>query len=132
MSGITGIVLKIQTVSARMGRRMLAVAELEAKSVSIVVIMQMTSRRANGGSVFKFVKLFPINIDSPDFLEASAKTNPAPVIWNFKYLHSIHSSVWKKIFKKSDPWLEKGPMEVFLEYISSREGPRNQVGIVVL
>ena len=72
--------LKIQTVSARMGRRMLAVAELEAKSVSIVVIMQMTSRRANGGSVFKFVKLFPINIDSPDFLEASAKTNPAPVI----------------------------------------------------
>lgn len=63
-----------------MGRRMLAVAELEAISVSDVVIMPVTKSRANGGSVFKLFKPFPSQRDRPDVLEASDMANPAPNI----------------------------------------------------
>lgn len=67
------------TISARIGRRMLAVAVLEATSVIVAVMMQMMSIMAKGGSTSKWVSRRPSHTDSPDAFEASDNAKPAPV-----------------------------------------------------
>lgn len=74
-SGFTPIVTAI---SDRMGRRMLAVAVLDATSVIVAVIMQMINMMANGGSTFNPDNCAPSQTDRPDTLEASDRANPPP------------------------------------------------------
>lgn len=67
------------TISARIGKRMFAVAVLEATSVIVAVMIQMMNIMANGGSTSNWVSRLPSQRDKPDAFEASDKANPAPV-----------------------------------------------------
>ena len=73
-----------------MGRTMLAVAVLDATSVTAVVIMQMTSMRANGGRTSKLVSFVPSQTDSPDTLEASDSAKPAPTTVSNQIVLRVH------------------------------------------
>ena len=74
-----GFTLTVRAISAKTGRRMLAVAVFEATSVTVAVIMQTMIMMAKGGRTLKPDNCCPSHVDSPDTLEASDMANPPPV-----------------------------------------------------
>ena len=74
-SGFTPIVTAI---SERIGRRILAVAVLDATSVIVAVIMQIINIMAKGGSTFNPANCAPNQTDRPDTFDASDRANPPP------------------------------------------------------
>lgn len=81
-----------------MGRRMLAVAVLDATSVIVAVIMHIINMMTNGGRTDKPVNCCPIQSDNPDSCVASDNANPPPI----KNIYQINRTLSLKLRLK---WL---------------------------
>jgi len=69
----------LNTVSAKTGKRMLAVAVLDATSVMVAVITQTINIMTKGGRTLSPDNCSPNHSDSPDTRHASERANPLPV-----------------------------------------------------
>ena len=69
---------KLNTIWAKIGKMILAVAVLDTTSVIQVEIMQAINRIANLGKTWTTESWAPSHLERPDILDASDKANPLP------------------------------------------------------